>query len=241
MQGGRLAGVQAAEVGFGIGQDGASGGEGGPSEQNVMGRIHRVAPAQVVVPGLQGDVSEDGTPVAQTHLSGSVDVVDDLVVVKGEVGGDHPMPVGQVLSPVQVELVVLPDAHDVGHDLHHLGCLPGGKAHLPQPVLGRVPAFLLVKPVPVENGEIDPGPTAGALKLSEHGGEGGQARSEGPRPAGILVVAAGELESEVEASLRVVPGMAHVVGAGQGMEGSPGTRNLLRPVQPDQPIVVSGV
>ena len=241
VQGGRLPGVQLAEVGFRIVQDGTAGPECRPSEQNLLGRIDRIAPAQIVIPGFEGDVAEDGTPVAETHLSGSVDVVDDLVVVEGEVGRDHTMPVGQVLSPVQVELVVLPDTHDVGHDLHHLGSLPCGKAHLPQPVLGRVLALLLVQPVAVENGEIDPRPAVGALKFSEHGGEGGQARSEGPRTAGILVVAAGKLETEVEASLRIVLRMAHVVGAGQGMEGSSRTRDLLRPIHPDQPIVVSGV
>ena len=240
VQGGRLPGVQAAEVGFRIGQDGTSGAEGGPSEQNVLGRIHRIAPAQIVIPGFQSDVAEDGTPVAETHLSRSVDVVDDLVIVEGEEGGDHPMPVGQVLSPVEIELVVLPHAHDVGHHLHHLRRLPGGEAYLPQPVLGRVPALLLIQPVPVENCEVDPRPTVGALKFSEHGGEGGQAPSEGARTAGILVVAAGKLESEIEASFRIVLGMAHVVGAGQGLEGSPRPRDFLRPIQPDQPVVVSG-
>ena len=150
------------------------------------------------------------------------------------------MPVGQVFSPVQVELVVLPHAHDVGHQVHHLRRPVGGEAHLPQPVLGRVGTLLFVQPVPVENGEIDPSPAVRPLKLLEHGGEGGQVPPVGRRTARILVVAAGELESEVEESFRVVLGMAHVVGAGQGLKGSPRPRDLLGPAQPDQPVVVPG-
>ena len=121
------------------------------------------------------------------------------MVIEREEGGDFLVPLGHGLPAVEIELVVLPNPDNRRGDLQ-----PPGECLAPCPQVGRpsveriVPA-LLVEPIPVLNGEVDP-----VLELPEHGGECRQV------PIGWLAVAAGELEAEVEEAVRVVVGVADI-------------------------------
>ena len=114
-----------------------------------------VGPAQVVKPGSSGDIPEDRAPVYVAGFSGSVNVVNELMVVCREVGRDMAVPLGKVASAVKQVLVVLPNPNDRGRFTHDTRSTRFGQADLIEPVLGSITTTRFVKPVTVEYGEVD--------------------------------------------------------------------------------------
>ena len=202
----RLVETQVAEVRLGIDQHVAACGQAGPAEPDALPLRDRVAPAEVVVPGLHADIPEGGAAIAQTDRPGAVDVVEDLVVVEDEERRHLAVPRRQVPATLEVELVVLPDPDDGRCEVDGPRRRPGRPPDLLQPVRHRIVAPLLVDEVAVQDGEVD-----AALQPAEHRGE--------RRLIAVarLPVAAGVLEPEVEQPLGIVRRVA--VGLGRRQRG----------------------
>ena len=169
--------------------------------------VNRVAPAEVVVPSLHSDISEHRAATSQADCSRTIHVSQDFVVIECEERWNFLVPFGHGLPAVEIELVVLPNPDNRRSDLQQPGeCL----APCPQacrPSVERIVPALLVEPIPVLNGEVDP-----VLELPQHGGECRQI------PIGWLAVSAGKLEAEVEEAFRVVFQIPYIGRMRKGFE-----------------------
>jgi pSer/pThr/pTyr-binding forkhead associated (FHA) protein len=105
--------VQAREVGVRISQHIAAGPQRCPAEVDYAIDRHRVAPAEIIEPGLHADVAEDRPAGPQADGPGAGAVIHNLVIIEREERWDHAVPVHHGRSALHVELVVLPDADDV--------------------------------------------------------------------------------------------------------------------------------
>ncbi len=64
VQVGGLGQIEPREIGLGVGEHVAAGLELRPAEVDALLELDRVGPAQVVIPGFQCNIAEDGPPVA---------------------------------------------------------------------------------------------------------------------------------------------------------------------------------
>ena len=74
--------------------------------------LRGIGPCKVVEPGTGADVAKDGPTVDVSSFTGPVYVVDQLVVVGGEISRYVAVPFGEVAPAVHQVLVVLPDPYD---------------------------------------------------------------------------------------------------------------------------------
>ena len=161
--------------------------------------VDGVAPAEVVVPSLHSDIAEHRPATSQPDRPRTIHVPQDFVVIEREEGGDFLVPFGHGLAAIEIELVVLPNPDNRRGDLQPPGECLAPCAQVGRPAVERIVPALLVEPVPVLNGEVDP-----VLELPEHGGESRQV------PIGRLAVSAGKLEAEVEEAVGVVVGVPDI-------------------------------
>ena len=64
------------------------------------------------------DIPEDRPAIAKSRFAARNDVIEDFMVVDGVERRDVSMPFRQPGSPVEIHLVVLPDAHDGGCQIY---------------------------------------------------------------------------------------------------------------------------
>ena len=142
--------IECGKVGMIIGQHVAFGFESGLAKMDSLGEKGRIAPAEIVIPGLQGDIAIHGPPISQSRRPRSPDIVENLMIVKNEKRWHVAVPFGQGFATRQVELVVLPNADNRGGHLDHLWDLVvGSMSNLLEPLLERVVAHFLIKPITV--------------------------------------------------------------------------------------------
>ena len=118
--------------------------------------LNGVGPCKIIKPGTSGNIAKDSSTIDVTGLCGPVDVIDQFMVISSKESGDMSMPFTEITPPVEVGLVVFPEANDGGCLLYN----PGGILHiretdLMKPVLWRIVTLELVKPVPVEDGKVN--------------------------------------------------------------------------------------
>ena len=190
--------------------------------------FHRVGPGQIVEPGPGSDIPEDSTPVDVTRFRRSVDVVDEFVVIGGIVGRHVAVPFREVAAAVEEVLVVLPDPDDGGGLVYNPGRVVSGQADLVEPFGRGVIATGFVEPVAIEDGEVDL-----VADLGIQGVKDGESRSHAVAAA-FWVVATGELEAEVEQSLRVARRVPVILCPRHGAE-----RSLQLVIR--DPVVVTGI
>ena len=171
----------------------------------------RVCPTEVVKPGTCSNISKDSAAVTFSNLCGTPDVVDEFVVIEGEVAWDMAVPFGQLVSTIEVKLVVFPNADDRWHGFD------GGRELIEplceSPGFGRISTKLLVEPISihdVEVGFMSPIP----VKIFVCG----SAMSNAVK--WVLVGAGPDFEAEVEEPFRVVLGVLALLERGQSEERS---------------------
>ena len=84
------------------------------AEMDTMFVFHRVRPAAIFVRGIRGNVSKYGAAMAFPFFASSPDIIDQFVVVEGEIAGDIPVPLCEFDASTQVQLVVFPAPTTVG-------------------------------------------------------------------------------------------------------------------------------
>ncbi len=145
------------------------------------------------------------------------------MVVRGKVGGDVSMPFGQVSTSVKEVLVVLPNPYDRGCLEDDAGRAFCGQTHLVQPLFRRIVTAGFVKPIAIENREVDLFANLLVKRVKNwQRGPGAVARS-------LWVVPASELEAEVEQPFRVSDGVSEIFRRRHGAKG-PLQLMILNPV-----------
>ena len=128
-------------------------------------------------------------------LTCTPDIVDQFVVIKGEVAGDIPVPFCKFDTTAQVQLVVLPDTNHRWHDLDWQW--QRGETHGKSPRLNWMRTQFFVEPVTIHDVKVDfIGPVA--VQVFVRGG------TMATTMHGILVCAGTNLETEVEEAFGVV-------------------------------------
>ena len=214
MQVGHITEVHSGEVSFLVCQDVAAFLEVRRTEPGRGIMFHRIGPREVVEPGSGGDVPEDSAPVHVTRFRRSVDVVDEFMVIGSVISRHVTMPFCEIAASVEEILIILPDSNDGGSLLYESGSLVRTQADLVEPFAGGVIATRFVEPVSIENGKVDM-----VADLGIQGVKDGESRSHAVAAA-FWVVATGELEAEVEQSLRVARRVPVILCPRHGAERS---------------------
>ena len=217
------------EVGVGIDEEVAAFFHLSAANVDFVGVGDGVGPAEVVVKGAGADVAEDRAAVALAGFGGPPDVVDEFVVVKGEIAGDIAMPLGAFHAAAHVEFVVFPDADD---GRSHVDDGREGVDSLHEaPGFGGVSAELFVKPVPVHDVEVRfVGPVA--VEVFVNGSAVANAVDR------VLIGAGADFEAEVEEALGIVFWVNALL---LGRESEEGSGKAVRIAFHENLVVIAGV
>ena len=197
MQVGHITEVHSSEVSLLVCQDVAAFLKVRRAEPGRGIMFHRIGPGEVVKPGPGGDIPEDSAPVHVTCFRRSVDVIDELVVIGGIIGGYVAMPFREIPASVEEILIILPDSNDGGSLLYESGSLVPAQADLVEPFAGGIIATRLVEPVSIENSEVNLVTHLGVKSVEDREGGAHAVAST------FRIIAAGEFEAEVKQALRV--------------------------------------
>ena len=157
--------------------------------------FHRIGPTQIVKPSLGADIAEDGLAVLFARFSGAPDVVDQFMIVEGEVAWDIAVPFCQLHSAAQVQLVIFPNADNRRHDFRNQGGF--AQALNQSPSFGWIGSQFFIQPIAIHDVKV----SFTCPVLIE------MFVSSGSMPGTIewiLVRARADLETKVEQSIGVV-------------------------------------
>ncbi len=90
---------QLGEVGGLIDQQIAAGFQSSFAEMNRMIVLHRIGPAEVIVPGISADVAKDRPAVAFAGFGRAPDVVDEFMIVERKIARHVAVPFREFHAP----------------------------------------------------------------------------------------------------------------------------------------------
>ena len=204
---------QLGEISLGIGQHIAVLFHRGLAVMHRMIMGEGIGPAEVIHPGLGADVAKHRPAVPATRRARTPDVVHQFVIIEGEHRRHLAMPLGEIGAAVEVEFVVLPDAHNRRHVLNHLRHRIGRHALILGPHGGRGLSQLFVEPVAVHDAEVH----LSSLLLQQR-----RIRREADPDAvlGTLIRTRRELKGEVEQAAWIQFLVLQFLAVRQCLEGS---------------------
>jgi hypothetical protein len=212
---GHVVEIELGEVGLRILEDGASLPELAGAKMGIPVMLNGIRPGKIIKPGTGSDIAEDSPTVDISGLCSPVDVIDQFMVISSEESGDMSMPFTEITPPMEVGLVVFPEAHDGGCLLYNpRGILHVGETDLMQPVLWRIVTCELVKPVPVKDGKVNGVPDLFVQCIKD--GKCGT----GTVPSSSMIVTTGKLEAKIKEAIRISFRIPVVIGTGKCAKGT---------------------
>ena len=120
---------------------------------NTLRVLHRIRPAEIVVPGVSPDIAEHGASMSFPCLRSAPNIVDQFVIIEREEARNIPMPFRQIHTATQIQFVIFPNSYDRRHHLDRQRKFANPLSN--PPGLRRVLSQFFVQPIAVHDMEVN--------------------------------------------------------------------------------------